>query len=82
MEQTRTRLAAGGRVVIPAAYRKRLGWREGAELIVVLEGGEIRLLTPRQAVRRVQARVRRYVPPGRSLVGELSAERRAEAERE
>jgi hypothetical protein len=36
----------------------------------------------RQAIRRAQDLVRQYVPPEVSLVDELIAERRAEAERE
>jgi hypothetical protein len=34
------------------------------------------------SVRRAQAIVRRFIPPGVSLVDELIAERRAEAKRE
>jgi hypothetical protein len=34
------------------------------------------------AIAKIQAMVRRYVPEGKSLVNELIAERRAEAERE
>ena len=35
-----------------------------------------------RAIRRAQEIVRRYVPPGRSLVDELIRERREEAQRE
>lgn len=34
------------------------------------------------AIAKIQAMVRRYVPEGKSLVDELIADRRAEAERE
>ena len=37
---------------------------------------------PRQAIRRAQALLRRYVPPSRSLADEILADRRAEAARE
>ncbi len=82
MTEIRTKLAEGGRIVIPAEYRKALGLHVGDEVILRLEEGEVRLLTPRQAIRRAQAVVRRYVGERRSLVEELIAERRAEAERE
>jgi AbrB family looped-hinge helix DNA binding protein len=72
----------GGRVVIPAAYRKALGIRAGDEVIVAMEEGELRISTLKQAVARAQAMVRRYVPRGRSLVKELLRERREEAKRE
>ena len=76
------RVAEGGRIVIPAEYRKILGLKVGDEVILVLEGEEVRLLTRRQAIKRAQEMVRRYVPEGRSLSEELIAERRAEVERE
>jgi hypothetical protein len=44
-----------------------------------LHEGEIRIFTREQAIRNIQAMVRRYVPEGRSLSQELIQERRAEA---
>lgn len=82
MAETRTRVGAGGRVVIPAAYRKALGVRPGDHLLLVLEGGQVRLLTPAEAIRSAQALVRRHVRKGRRLSDELLAERRREAARE
>ncbi|HLZ09654.1 MAG TPA: hypothetical protein VKT80_13770 [Chloroflexota bacterium] len=40
------------------------------------------MTTREEAIRRIQARVRKYIPAGVSLVDELIAERRAEAKRE
>lgn len=68
--------------MIPAAYRRALGVVPGDELIVILEDGELRVLTPEQAVRRAQAMVRRYVPEGTPLVQELLTDRREECARE
>ena len=82
MAETRTRLGAGGRVVIPAAYRKALGVRPGDHLLLVLEGGQVRLLTLEEAIRSAQALVRRHVRKGRRLSAELLVERRREAARE
>ncbi len=82
MQTTRVKVAEGGRVVIPAEYRKQLGLRAGDNVILQLDDGEIRLYTVREAIRRAQEMVRRYVPEGVSLVDELIAERRAEAARE
>ena len=78
----RTKLAEGGRVVIPAEFRRALGIQVGDELIVRLEKGEIRLLTLDRAIAQAQEAVRRYVPAGTSLVEELLADRREEAARE
>lgn len=77
----KTIIREGGRLVIPAAYRKALGIKPGDEVLLTLEDGEIRMVSTRQAVARAQAMVRRYVPRGRSLSGELLEERREEASR-
>ena len=82
MAVIRTKLGQGGRVVIPAEYRKRLGIEPGDEIIVTFKDGEIKITTVREAVRRAQAIVRRFVPEGRMLSDELIRERREEAARE
>jgi AbrB family looped-hinge helix DNA binding protein len=82
MAEIKTRLGPGGRIVIPAAYRKAMGVTEGDDLTLILEGEEVRVLTPREAVRRAQALVRRYVPRGKNLSDELIRDRRREGRRE
>ncbi len=75
-------MGEGGRLVIPARYRQALGLRDGDEVIVWLDGEELRILTPGQALRRAQVLLRRYVPAERSLADEIIDERRREARRE
>jgi AbrB family looped-hinge helix DNA binding protein len=75
----KTIMREGGRLVIPAAYRKALGLKPGTEVLLTLEDGEIRVVSTLQAVARAQALVRRYVPKGRNLSEELVKERREEA---
>lgn len=82
MYTTKTSLGKGGRLVIPARYRKALGLREGDEVILRLEGDGLRILTVRHALLSAQKLLRRYVPAGRSLAAELIAHRRQEARRE
>lgn len=82
MGSRRTALGTGGRIIIPAEYRRALGIRVGDPLILQLEDGELRVLTPRQAIKRAQEILRPYTPRDRSLVDELIAERRLDAERE
>ena len=65
--------------MVPSAFRKALGLKPGDPVIVVLDDEEVRLLTPRRAIRRAQEIVRKYVPEGQSLVDELIEERREEA---
>lgn len=55
-----TKLSPGGRVVIPAEYRRVLGLKEGDELILTLEDGTIRIDTRRSLLRQAQAIVDQY----------------------
>ncbi len=77
----KTIIREGGRLVIPAAYRKALGIKPGDEVLLTLEDGEIRVVSTRQAIARAQTLLRHYIPKGRSLSEELIKERREEAAR-
>ncbi len=77
----KTTIREGGRLVIPVAYRKALGLKPGDEVLLVLEDGEIRVVSKRQAITRAQTLLRRYIPEGRSLSEELIQERREETAR-
>jgi AbrB family looped-hinge helix DNA binding protein len=78
MREIRTKIAEGGRIVIPAEYRQALGLQVGDEVILHLDNGALRILTPDQAVTYAQELLRPYLPPGRSLSDELIRERRLE----
>ena len=78
MNRVMTKLGEGGRLVIPVDYRKALGVDTGDELVVILEENSLRVLTPKEGIRRAQALVRSYIPKGRSLSDELVADRRKE----
>jgi AbrB family looped-hinge helix DNA binding protein len=76
------RVLDGGRIVIPARFRRALGIQPGDSVTIQLADGELRLATRLRGIRRAQEIVRRHVPPGASLSDELVAQRRAEAEAE
>ena len=78
----RLKIGPGGRVVIPAEFRRAMEVEEGDVVTAILEDGELRLIGINVAVRKAQAWVRKYVPEGVSLVDELIEERRREAEEE
>lgn len=71
-----------GRLVVPAAYRRTLGIEGGGQVLLTIDGDEVRLAGRDAAVRRAQGLVKAYVPAGTRLSDELIAERRAEAARE
>jgi len=80
--KARTRVNQNGRVVIPAAFRKRLGIRTGDEIVLQMEGDELRILSLKRDIERAQRLVRKHVKPGTSLADELIAERREAAKNE
>ena len=80
--RTTLRVADGGRIVIPAEVRERLGLEVGADLVMTVEDDHATLMNAKAARRRARQRVRRYVAPGASLSKELMAERKKEARRE
>lgn len=82
MVKVMTKLGEGGRLVIPADYRKALGVDTGDELVLILEENSLRVLTPKEGIRRAQALVRSYIPEGRLLSDELIEERRKESKLE
>ena len=75
VRSTAVRVAEGGRIVIPAEFRKALGLKVGDKVILVLEG-EPHPTPGNQACPGDGAPLRTR---GVSLVDELLAERRAEA---
>ena len=80
ISRVKTRVEAGGRVVIPAEFRKQSGIKPGDIVMLQWSGpGALSVLTFDEITRRVQKSVRQYVPEGVSLVDELIEERRAEA---
>ena len=70
------------RLIIPAPCRKQLGLQPGQELLIQVTDSGLELTTFDLALKRFQDRVRELVPDDVSLVDELIAERRAEAEKE
>ena len=77
-QPVRTRLGAGGRLVLPAAVRLALGVRAGDELLLRPGEGEVRLSTPANGITQAQALVRRHARHSGRLVTTLLAERRRE----
>jgi AbrB family looped-hinge helix DNA binding protein len=79
MRSVSTTVAKGGRIVIPAEFRRELGLSEGDVVAVRLVDREVRIRTRADAIKEAQAIVRRHVKRGRSLTHELRNERRREA---
>ena len=78
MYQIKTKLGEGGQIVIPPEFLQALGLEDGDTVILRLENGEVCIFTPRQAIRKAQELVSKYLPEERSLGDELIEERRLE----
>lgn len=50
----KTRISSKGQVVIPKAYRQKLGWEPGTELVVEEEAGQV-LLKPEPMIRKTKS---------------------------
>ncbi len=70
-----------GRLVVPAELRAALGLAAGDRLEVSLDGKRLVLIRPKDAIEELRGLLD-DIAPGRDLVAELIAERRAEAARE
>ena len=55
MNGVSAKIAEGGRLVIPAEYRRELGLQGGDEGIIRVEDDELGILIGAEAVRRAQA---------------------------
>jgi len=83
METYTTRLEKSGRILIPMVVRRRLGLSEGSQVLVkVEESGALQVTSRSQALAKVREEIRKYIPAGQDLAGELIRDRRAEVERE
>jgi hypothetical protein len=78
----RLKVEPGGRLVLPPEVLAGMGIGEDGMVTARLEDGELRLITPRMALRQLRAWVREFDKGEGSPVDELIRERRAEAARE
>jgi AbrB family looped-hinge helix DNA binding protein len=80
-ETTEVTVGPQGRLVVPAALRRRLGIERGDVLVARVEGDRLVLESRDAILARLRSRFA-AVPSEISLVDELLTERRAEARRE
>ena len=75
----RATLDSFGRIAIPEHFRSALGVATGDELLMSIDGDELRLFTRAAGVRVAQGIVSKYVRAGDKLSAELMSDRRREA---
>ena len=82
VERVRLKIDKAGRIVIPAEMRAAMLVQPGDTVTARVVDGEFRIVSPRAAIRRVQAHARAVIPPGVDIVEELIRDRREEARKE
>jgi AbrB family looped-hinge helix DNA binding protein len=78
MNVQRGRIVAGGRLQVPADIRRLLGLSDGDPVVMRVIDGELHVRPIRDALLRIQARLRDYLPADAALADELIADRRIE----
>jgi AbrB family looped-hinge helix DNA binding protein len=78
-EEVRVRLNENGRLVIPASIRRALDLQPEAEVVLLVENGELRMTTPQKRAERAQQLFKKYAGADVRLSEELIADRRKEA---
>jgi hypothetical protein len=68
-----------GRLELPPALREAILLGSDGRITARVEDGELRLITPRAALRRLRAMARRVAPDGGAVVDAFIAEKRREA---
>jgi AbrB family looped-hinge helix DNA binding protein len=84
MTVIRAKVSESGRLSIPAELRRAIGLEHGGDVVVDLDGREIRIRTVAEAVAQAQALSRRLLGDraAEASVDNFLAERRRDAERE
>lgn len=78
----RTKVTQGGRIVIPAEMRKKLGIEIGEDVNLSMENDSLNISTSENALRRLQKTAQTVAKGKISVVDELIADRRREAKNE
>lgn len=76
MPAAKGKIVEGGRVILPAAFRKSMGLSKGDTVLIELHGEEVRIRPARSALRRLQEKLRDYA---RKRIGRGRTYRRAPA---
>lgn len=83
MTAARARVSESGRLSLPAEFRRTLGLDRGGDVVVELDGREIRIRTVDEVVAQAQALTRELLGhKPRASVDAFLAERRREAQAE
>lgn len=78
----KARITKGGKVSIPSAYRKLLNLKDGSEVVFAIKNNQITISPLSAALENARRLVGKYHSSNDSLVDQLIAQRRDEANNE
>lgn len=78
----RTKIGAGGRIIIPSVIREKFHLSVGDEVIIHVKEEELCITTTDHALLKIRERVKKHSRKKTSLVDELLTTRRTEASHE
>jgi bifunctional DNA-binding transcriptional regulator/antitoxin component of YhaV-PrlF toxin-antitoxin module len=73
------KMVEGGRLIVPAAFRKEMGLAKGDAVIMEMHGDELRVRPAKSALKRLREKLRAAAPTNVSVVDELIADRRRDS---
>lgn len=79
---THGKIVEGGRLIVPAAFRKEMGLAKGDAVVMEMHGDELRIRPAKSALKRLREKLRDGARSDASVVDELLAERRRENDNE
>jgi AbrB family looped-hinge helix DNA binding protein len=74
----RTKIATGGKVSIPSIYRKQLGLKEGEEVLMEIQEGQLVISSLRTSLLKARSLISKYHSRSESLGEKLTSNQKEE----
>lgn len=78
----RTKISTGGKIAIPSVFRKQLNLKDGEEILIDLQDGNIIISSLQMTLAKVRKNIDKYQGENDSLVNKLLEIRKEEASHE
>ncbi|MBW8308290.1 MAG: AbrB/MazE/SpoVT family DNA-binding domain-containing protein [Candidatus Paracaedibacteraceae bacterium] len=74
----RTKITTGGKISIPSIYRKQLGLKDGDEVLMDIQEGQIVISSLRTSLLKARHLISKYHSQDESLAGNLTSSQKEE----
>jgi len=74
----RTKIATGGKVSIPSIYRKQLGIKDGEEVLIEIQEGQLVITSLRTSLLKARNLINKYRSKKESLDEQLNSHQKEE----